>query len=126
MTTAIIRSNKLSIPIQISDTEEKKIVKTLGLIDSGAGGKFIDQNYVQSAGFKTHALETPLRAYNVDRTKKKQGTIKTYVKLDLEINGRKIPYEIICNWVRKGTDHFGIPLVDRGESRYQLETGKFS
>ena len=34
------------------------------------------------------------------------------------------PYEIIHNWIRKGTDHFGIPLVDRGESRYQLENQK--
>ena len=70
MTTAIIRSNKLSIPIQISDTEVKN-VETLGLIDSGAGGEFIDQNYVQLTGFKTYALETPLRAYNMDRTENK-------------------------------------------------------
>ena len=31
------------------------------------------------------------------------------------------PYEIVHNWIRKGTDHFGIPLVDQGESGYQLE-----
>ena len=43
--TATIHSNKLSIPIQISETE-KRTVETLGLIDSRAGGKFIDQNYV--------------------------------------------------------------------------------
>ena len=36
VTTAIIYSNKLSIPIRISDTEVKN-VETLGLIDSGAG-----------------------------------------------------------------------------------------
>ena len=42
----MINSNKLSIPIQIEDTEERS-VKTLGLIDSGAGGKFIDQNYAK-------------------------------------------------------------------------------
>ena len=29
--------------------------------------------------------------------------------------------EIIRDWIRKETDHFGIPLVDRGEPRYQLE-----
>ena len=59
--TATIHSNKLSIPIQISETEERT-VKTFGLIDSGAGGKFIDQNYVKKSGFKTHvhALETPI------------------------------------------------------------------
>jgi hypothetical protein len=50
---------------------EKKNVETLGLVDSGAGGKFIDQNYAKKEGFKLHALETPIQAYNVDGTKNK-------------------------------------------------------
>ena len=67
---SVINLNKLSIPIQIEDTEERSI-KTLGLIDSGAGGKFINQNYAKRMGFKTHKLEKPLQAYNVDGTKNK-------------------------------------------------------
>ena len=67
--TATIDSNKLSIPIRISDTG-KETVETLGLIDSGAGGKFIDQNFVKKLGLETHALETPIRAYNVNGTTK--------------------------------------------------------
>ena len=35
------------------------------------GGKFIDQNYAKRMGFKTHKLEKPLQAYNVDGTEKK-------------------------------------------------------
>ena len=35
-------------------------VKTLGLIDSGAGGKFIDQDFTKESGFKTLKLEEPL------------------------------------------------------------------
>jgi hypothetical protein len=68
VTTTTIQSNKLSIPIKISGTEVKENVETLGLIDSGAGGKFIDQNYAKTEGFKLHKLETPLRAYNMDGT----------------------------------------------------------
>ena len=66
----MINLNKLSIPIWIGDTEERS-VKTFGLIDSGAGGKFIDQNYAKRMGFKTHKLEKPLQAYNVDGTENK-------------------------------------------------------
>src|SRR5882762_1180756 len=88
VTTAVINLNKLSIPIQMSDTEVKNI-ETLGLIDSGAGGKFIDQNYARAAGFKTYKLDKPLKAYNVDGTENKRGMIRSYVKLDLEINNRK-------------------------------------
>ena len=57
VSTAIINSNKLSIPIQIEDTEERSI-ETHRLI--GAGGKFINQNYAKRMGFKTHKLEKPL------------------------------------------------------------------
>ena len=64
-------------------------VKTLGLIDSGAGGKFIDQDFMKESGFKTLKLEEPLRVLNVDGTENKRGTIKDYVELDLEINRRK-------------------------------------
>ena len=96
----IINSNKLSIPIQISGSEVKNI-KTLGLIDSGAGGKFIDQNYARAAGFKLCKLETPLQAYNMDGTENKQGAIKTYINLDLEINGRKTSTDLLVTGLGK-------------------------
>ena len=60
VTTAMINSNKLSIPIRIEDTEERS-VETLGLIDSGTGGKFIDQNYAKRMGFKTQNICKELR-----------------------------------------------------------------
>ena len=74
VTTATISSNKLSIPIRINNARVKN-VEPLGLIDSGAGGKFIDQNYAKAIGLKIETLETPLRAYNVDGTENKRGTI---------------------------------------------------
>ena len=83
LSTAMINSNKLFILIRIEDTEERSI-ETLGLIDLGVGGKFIDQNYAKRMGFKAHKLEKPLQAYNVDGTKNKQGMIKYYVNLNLE------------------------------------------
>ena len=59
VTTAIVSLNILSIPIRISNTEVKN-VEPLGLINSGAGGKFIDQNYAKAIGLKIRTLETPL------------------------------------------------------------------
>ena len=61
VTLATIKSNSLSIPISIENAERNENVETLGLIDSGAGGEFIDQNYVKSAGFKTQLLVLQLR-----------------------------------------------------------------
>ena len=41
----IQNKNSLLIPLEFENSGEKKIIKTFGLVDSGAGGKFIDQNF---------------------------------------------------------------------------------
>ena len=61
ITTENMQSNLFSIPVQVCDDTNKSI-KTLALIDSGAGGKFIDQVYVQKLGIKTQKLGQPLIA----------------------------------------------------------------
>ena len=106
----MINLNKLSIPIWIEDTEERS-VETLGLIDSGAGGKFIDQKYAKRMGFKTHKLEKTLQVYNMDGTKNKQGMIKYYVNLNLEINGRKTTTELLVTGLGKERIILGFPWL---------------
>ena len=86
ITAQTMQINSLSIPVQICDTD--KIVEILALIDSGAGGKFIDQNYVQKLGIKTQELERPLIARNVYGTPNKKGKITSFVTLTLVIKGR--------------------------------------
>jgi hypothetical protein len=62
VTIANISRNSISIPINIGSS--KQTVKTL--IDSGAGGLFIDQNFTKN--FDINYLDKPVKAYNVDRT----------------------------------------------------------
>ena len=74
--------------ILISETEKDETVEILGLVDSGAGGQFIDQNYTRQKGYKTRRLEEPIIAYNVDGTRNKRGTITSFVDLTVRINER--------------------------------------
>ena len=46
-------------------------VDTKSLIDSGAEGEFIDQNYARSIGIKQMALEEPIKVFNMDGTRNK-------------------------------------------------------
>ena len=94
-------------------------IKTLGLIDSGAGGKFIDQNFTKELGFKTLKLEEPLRVLNVDGTENKRGTIKDYVELNLEINGRKSLEQL--TGLGKEQIILGFPWLTNHNPRYKLE-----
>jgi hypothetical protein len=59
----------------ITTPEKNKSIETQPLVDSGAEGTFIDQNYTLKQGFNLTKLEYPIMARNVDRTKNKQGTI---------------------------------------------------
>ena len=76
VTIAKISKNSNFVPIDIGLS--KKIVKTL--IDCGASGLFIDQNFAKK--FKVKYLDEPIKAFNVDGTENKKGTIKSYVDLE--------------------------------------------
>ena len=86
---AEIDRNAIFLPITIeSKTDKKKTIDTKALLDTGAGGKFIDQNFILAHGIKTRKLEKPITVYNVDGTKNKTGTITQYVDLNLRIGDR--------------------------------------
>ena len=81
--------------------KKNKTVETLGLIDSGAGGKFIDQNYAKTPGLKTKLLNKPIAARNVGGTENKQGKITNYVDMDLTINGRTVKTQLLISGLGK-------------------------
>ena len=124
ITAENMQSNLLSIPIQICD-DTNKIVKALALIDSGAGGKFIDQAYAQKLGIKTQKLEQPLIARNVDGMPNKKGKITSFVILNLVINGRTKKNQITCHWIRKAADNTRLSMVNGTNPDINWQTGKF-
>ena len=101
-------------------------VETLGLIKSGAGGKFIDQNFTKKSGFKTLKLEEPLRVLNVDGTENKKGTIKDYVELNLKINGRKSLEQLMVTGLGKEKIILGFPWLTDHNPDINWKTGQFS
>jgi hypothetical protein len=82
-------NNSFHIDAIITTPEKNEPIKTWPLVDSGAGGTFMDHNYTQKQGFNLTKLEYPIMAWNVDGTENKQGTIRYCIDLDLHINGKK-------------------------------------
>ena len=69
---AEIEKNMMTLSIKISgENLGQKNVETKALLDTGAGGKFIDQNFVQNQKIKTKNLEHPIEVFNVDGTPNK-------------------------------------------------------
>jgi Retroviral aspartyl protease len=87
---AEIDKNTMNINISFSgkSLKQEKEVETTVLLDTGAGGKFIDQNFVRNQKFETKELKYPIEVFNVDGTPNKRGTITKYTQLDLTINGQ--------------------------------------
>jgi hypothetical protein len=72
----------------ITTPEKNEPIETQPLVDSGAGGIFMDQNYARKHGFNLMKLEYPITAWNMDGTKNKQGTIRYYTDLDIQVNSK--------------------------------------
>ena len=109
--------------VDLSYTDQ--IVETLALIDSGAGGKFIDQNYVRKLGAKVQKLEQPLIARNVDGTRNKKGEITSFVNLDLVINGRTKQTRLLITGLGKQKIILGFPWLREQNPDINWQTGKF-
>jgi hypothetical protein len=70
---AQIKKNTMTVNILISGESlgQKKIVETTTLLDTRAGGKFINQNFVRNQKIETKKLKYPIKVFNVDGTPNK-------------------------------------------------------
>jgi Retroviral aspartyl protease len=107
VTIANISWNSISVPINIGSS--KQTVKTL--IDSGAGGLFIDQNFAKN--FNINYLDKPVKAYNVDRTENKPGTINAYINLEFTFGKQKFKERLYVTGLGKQRVILGFPWLHK-------------
>jgi Retroviral aspartyl protease len=88
---------------------QKEIVEATTLLDTGAGGKFINQNFVWNQKIETKELKYPTEVFNVDGTSNKQGTIMKYTWLDLTINGQTWTHNLLVTGLGKQKIILGYP-----------------
>ena len=124
ITAKKMQLNLLSIPVQMCD-DTNKSVEALALINSGAGGKFIDQAYVRELGIKTQKLEQPLIARNVDGTPNKKGKITSFVILNLVINGRTKRTRLLVTGLGRQRIILGFPWLREQNPDVNWQMGEF-
>ena len=119
-------SKSISIPILIKDDQKKESVETLALIDSGAGGEFIDQNYAKKSGLKIQKLEEPLIARNVDGTENKRGRITSFVDAELKVNGKIMKLRLYVTGLGRQKVILGFPWLNEYNPEIDWKTGRFT
>ena len=102
-----ISQNSIFIPINIGSS--KQTVETL--IDCGARGLFIDQNF--SKKFKVEHLKKPIKAFNIDGTENKKGMIKSYVDLEFWIEHKKFKEWFYMTGLGKQKIILGFPWLNK-------------
>jgi hypothetical protein len=119
---AQIKKNTMSVDILILDEslEEKKRIETTTLLDTRAGGKFIDQNFVQNQKIETKKLKYPIEVFNVDGTPNIRGTTTKYNWLDLTINGQIQTHNLLVTGLGKQKIILGYPWF----KPTQISTGR--
>jgi Retroviral aspartyl protease len=100
---AQIKKNTMTVDILIlgDSLGQKKIVEATTLLDTGAGGKFIDQDFVRNQKIETKELRYPIEVFNMDGTPNKRGTITKYTWLDLTINGQMQTHNLLVTGLGK-------------------------
>ena len=69
-------------------------------------------------------LETLVKAYNVDRTKNKRGTIKSYVNLEFSLNGKNFKERFYVTRLGKQKIILGLPWLKEHNPETNWKTGK--
>src|ERR1700678_4439195 len=124
VTLGLVERNTLFIPITIQD-QSGKTVETPALVDSGAGGKFFDQNFAHNSKMDIHNLERPMKALNVNGTKNKPGTIKQYIDLSFTINGQSQTQQLFLTGLGKQKIMLGFPWLQEQNPIINWKTGEF-
>jgi hypothetical protein len=107
VTIANISWNSISVPINIGSS--KQTIETL--IDSGAGGLFIDQNFTKN--FDINYLDEPVKAYNVDGIENKQRTINAYINLEFSLGKQKFKEQFYVTGLGKQRIILGFPWLHK-------------
>jgi hypothetical protein len=107
VTVANILQNSISVPINIGSSKQTVEI----LIDSGAGGLFIDQNFAKNLDI--NYLDKPVKAYDVDGMENKWGTINAYVNLEFTLGEQKFKERFYVIGLGKQKIILGFPWLHK-------------
>ena len=123
MVDSLQDKNSLNIIISAKHNRNNKTIETPALINSGAGGTFIDQNYARKIGYKLTELKTPVKAYNVDGMENKKGMIKNYIDLQFSLNGKEFQERFYVTGLGKQKVILGLPWLRKHNPEINWQTG---
>lgn len=100
----------MRLPTHIAK-DENKTVETEALLDSGAGGIFIDRDFAIQNDLPLDTLPRMMKAQNVDGTPNKKGMITHSTDIWINIGGRRSKITCLVTGLGKETLILGLPWL---------------
>ena len=113
-----------SIPLLVSGEGRNadKRFETNALINSGAGGTFIDKKFAQQNGIALIAIEKPIQAFNIDGMKNNTGMIEHCVWLIIQMGKKNISTRFLAPGLGKEKMILGLPWLTQYNPKIDWNT----
>ena len=102
----------------------RKTVETQALIDSGAGGQFIDKNFVLRHDIRTKPIKDPISVFNVDGTPNRNPQITRYADIAISTGGEPSMERLLVTSLGKESMILGFPWLQHTNPKIDWKSGR--
>ena len=119
-------SIRITLPIESKTTKGNKTVKTPVLLDTGAGGIFMNKSYTKKHNIEVYELNTPIIPHNVDGSLNQAGKITHYTWIWTKFQDITILVRLLITNIRSQDIIFGLPWFKDYDPQIDWNTGKIT
>ena len=114
----------LTTPITCKTTHENKTVEARILLDTGAGGLFMNKDYAKKHDTRLYPLKTPIIPRNVDGTPNAQGKITHYTWIQYKQGSAWMLERLLITGLGSHDIIFGLPWFQKYQPNVNWTTGQ--
>ena len=101
----------ISLPILCKSQRNEKAIETQTLIDSGARGDFLHQDFANKHRINLLPLDTPIIPQNVNGTLNTGGKITHYVYINILFDDQRMGTKLLVTNIEKNNLILGLPWL---------------
>ena len=120
------QSMTLTTPITCKTTRENKTVEAQILLDTGAGGLFMNKDYAKKHDTRLYPLKTPIIPRNVDGTPNAQGKITHYTWIQYKQGSTWMLERLLITGLGTHDIIFGLPWFQKYQPTVNWTTGQIT
>jgi len=123
---ASANQNSFTVPLVVTEEGRNtdKQFEMNALIDSGAGGTFIDKKFTEQNGIALIPIEKKIQIFNADGTENNSRTIENCIWLKIQMGKKKISTRFLVTELGKDKMILGLLWLKQYNPKIDWNTGK--